>query len=321
MTRQRGGSYVADGVDRLGKRRRVHFRSLERAKDYEDQILSHGYQYTVGHLFPKWADELWSGTKNQVDALNRTKLVIQALGKDTPIAKVDRASIKKLSADWLAHGNTQATVNRKLSILSKLMKHAVDEEVIEEAPKIVLKHDPDSRRFRVLSESEEDRLLAAFEREDTRRFVEFLLDTGCRYSEPIRLEWDDIDHTRRRIMIWKSKTGRPRPIPLTDRAYAALMWTKAQGWERPWSRIVYRSFMTRWHVARVKAGLGPDVIPYVCRHTCCTRLVLGGLDPFRLKNWMGHADISTTDRYFQMNADDLQQGAAILSRGKLREVR
>src|SRR6185437_2038457 len=131
--------------------------------------------------FPKWAEELWLGTKNEYDALGRTKLVIKAFGKDTHIREITRARIKQFSLDMLAQGNTQSTVNRKLSVLSKLLEHAVEEELLEEAPYIKLKQDPDARRFRVLSHEEEDRLLPAFEEERDRQFVSFLLYTGCRY--------------------------------------------------------------------------------------------------------------------------------------------
>jgi integrase len=312
MARQEGSNWIADGIDKNGKRRRLTFKKKERAVDHERAVLGNHSHYTIGHLFPQWSKELWLGTKNEYEALLLTKRVIVALGKDTNIRAINRAVVKKFAADALASGNTQSTVNRKLSCLSKLLHHGVEEEVIEEAPEIKLKKDPDARRFRVLSEDEEDRLLAAFEDENVRQFVSFLIDTGCRYGETARLEWRDVDN--RSIMIWKSKTGKPRPVPLTPRAYLALVWARGQGHARPWESIVYRTFMLRWHKARVAAGLDEEVIPYACRHTCATRLALGGLDPFRLMKWMGHDNIATTQLYIQLNTSNLDAGVDILSR-------
>src|SRR5436190_838292 len=97
---------------------------------------------------------------------------------------------------WVADGYDENGKRRRL-------KYAVEEEAIEEAPTISLKQDPDARRFRVFSYAEEDKLLAKFRYEVDRRFVEFLLDTGCRYGETERLTWLDFSHNERTITIWK----------------------------------------------------------------------------------------------------------------------
>lgn len=314
MARKRGKKFIADGIDSHGKRRRIAFRTEEMAEEYKAKVLNAGYQMTVGHLFPKWSEEIWTGTKAEYNALGLSKLVIKALGPTLPITEITRATIKKLSDDWLAGGNTQATVNRKLSCLSKLLDHAVEEEILEDRPKITLKGQADSRRFRVLSYEEEDTLLRSFRYDVDRLFTGFLIDTGCRYSETERLEWRDLSHNERRIMVWKSKTGKPRPIPLTDRAFDALMWSKKEGFQRPWEALTYRAFMQRWHLAREAAELDEECIPYVCRHTCATRLALGGMDVFRLMKWMGHSNIATTQRYIQLNPADLDEGVSILAR-------
>ena len=314
--RQERGKWLADGFNEHGVRKRHRFATKEQAQQFEDKLLHHKTSHHVGALFPKFAHEVWAGTKNEYEAIKLTHRVIKALGPKTAIKSIDRARIKKLSEGWLAEGNTQSTVNRKLSCLSKLLKHAVEEEVIDEAPSISLKHDPDARRFRVFSYEEEDALIANLRYEVDRRFVGFLIDTGCRYGETERLTWLDVSHNQRTITIWKSKTGKPRTIPLTDRAYDALEWVRRQGRERPWEDITYRAFMQRWHAAREAAGLGEDCIPYVCRHTCATRLALGRMDVFRLMQWMGHTNVMTTRRYIQLDSADLQTGVDILSRRK-----
>ena len=36
------------------------------------------------------------------------------------------------------------------------------------------------------------------------------------------------------------------------------------------------------------------------RHSCATRLLQGGLDIYRVKDWLGHKNISTTEKYAKL---------------------
>lgn len=50
----------------------------------------------------------------------------------------------------------------------------------------------------------------------------------------------------------------------------------------------------------------PDVTPHTLRHTCCTRLILGGVDVKRVMEWMGHNAMVTTMRYMQIKPTALE---------------
>ncbi|WLR94079.1 tyrosine-type recombinase/integrase [Shinella zoogloeoides] len=56
----------------------------------------------------------------------------------------------------------------------------------------------------------------------------------------------------------------------------------------------------------------PDVTPHTLRHTCCTRLVLGGVDVKRVMEWMGHTAIVTTMRYMQIKPTSLEEIVHVL---------
>lgn len=69
----------------------------------------------------------------------------------------------------------------------------------------------------------------------------------------------------------------------------------------------------RWETMREAINLN-DVTPHVLRHTCCTRLVLGGVDVKRVMEWMGHDAIVTTMRYMQIKPTSLEEIVHILER-------
>lgn len=67
---------------------------------------------------------------------------------------------------------------------------------------------------------------------------------------------------------------------------------------------------------RHTANVGRRRIPPDLRHTCCTRLVLGGVDIKRVMEWMGHNNVSTTMRYMQIRPTSLEEVLHVLEPDK-----
>jgi integrase len=119
---------------------------------------------------------------------------------------------------------TDATVNRSLSTLRHILYWAVDEQLIQANPLTRLRLVKERRLRRpVMTLSEEDQVLAALQ-DYLRRIVICALDTGMRRGEVLRQRWEDVDLSRKLLMVTKSKTieGEGREIPLTDRLYRLL---------------------------------------------------------------------------------------------------
>jgi len=137
-----------------------------------------------------------------------------------------------------------------------------------------------------------------------------LIYTGCRLSEILTLRWDYV--TSHHLELPDSKTGRRR-IPLPREAYDILMDLPRESGnpfvilggvegaplvnlQKPWRRIRARADLT-------------DVRIHDLRHTYASVAVNNGIDPFMLKEIMGHKNLSTTLRYSHL-ADDAVQRAA-----------
>ena len=305
MARQRGDSWQADAMVG-GKRTRRSFATLADAEAFERTSAAQITDTTIGHLFTKWAREIYTGTRNERHAIRRVDEMVALLGKSLPIHEVTRSRIKDVVAGLKDKGNKPATINTKLSGISRLLSYAVDEEVLTATPKMPFLQ-VDDGRIRSLTKDEEQ---AIFEHLTPRyrTLSTFLLHTGCRMGEALALQWSDISDEG--ATFWRTKSNRPRTVPLNATARAAL----DRSLSSPFGDVVYDAYYHNWIDAREAAGLGEDkrIVPYVLRHTCATRLAKGKVDPLRMQKWLGHANLKMTSRYTHLDTSDLVNAGDVL---------
>lgn len=234
------------------------------------------------------------------------------------IDEVSRADVAALHLKISEKTPYQA--NRVMALISKLFNVAEDWGLRTEGtnPARRIKKNKEEEKKRYLRDEEQERLgqvLGACLDEGTETVyavsaIMLLMLTGCRKSEITTLQWSYVTYTH--LELPDSKTGRRR-VPLPRDAYEILMsLPRMEGnphvilgntptgyltdLEKPWQRI------------RKRAGL-EDVRLHDLRHTYASVAVNNGIDPFMLKEIMGHKNLSTTLRYSHL-ADDAVQRAA-----------
>jgi integrase len=147
--------------------------------------------------------------------------------------------------------------------------------------------------------------------------------TGLRRGELIALRWRDVDFAGSHIRVTASfsagaltapKSGRPRAVPMSRDVAAALAllgqrerWTGDDDLVFPGTLGGYLdgdALGKRYHQARERAGLR-RLRFHDLRHTFGTAMITQA-DIVRVKEWMGHAEIETTERYlhFKRRPDD-----------------
>lgn len=227
-------------------------------------------------------------------------------------------------ADIVAfHHSLRATpylANRAAAMLSKLFNLAEDWGLRTPGsnPARRIKKFREEEKKRFLSEEEQIRLGQVLQEllEDGSESLYvvsaflLLILTGCRLNEILQLKWSYV--TPKHLELPDSKTGRRR-IPLPREAHDILeslprrpgnpyviLGESESGplvnLQRPWQRI------------RRLAGI-EDVRIHDLRHTYASVAVMSGIDPFTLKEIMGHRNLQTTLRYAHF-ADDAVQRAA-----------
>jgi integrase len=164
---------------------------------------------------------------------------------------------------------------------------------------------------RVLSDREKEKLFGEIRKlypAEVPAF-EFLLQTGIRRSELIRLDWPDVNFDKNVILIrnvhkGKRRERRPRVVPLLPRAREILMALDRS--QRPFA--LNADTLTRHYRKAADAAQVPNTELHDLRRTFTSYLLSKGVPRDVVDRIVGHTDFSVTDaHYFSLSEDVLEQ--------------
>lgn len=271
--------------------------------------------FSVMDLFNKYKDILWVEGRHKYNVTSFIGEINEILLGER-FSSFDQDRLDNLVVTLRQRGNSNATINRKMVALTKLLRKAEKMGDLHSLPEY-RRQKEGAGRIRFLETEEEARLFGEIRSrsEDAYRLSIFLVDSGCRLGEALGLIWNDIHDSR--VTFWITKSGRSRTVPLTRRAAAAV--TRQPGQitapsRGPFSHMTQPQYRAIWNDAKAAVGLGADVqvVPHVLRHTCASRLVQGGIDLRRVQMWLGHQTLQMTMRYSHLATTDLDRCVAVL---------
>lgn len=161
----------------------------------------------------------------------------------------------------------------------------------------------------VLSQQELERLFQAAENVRDVAILEMLYATGIRVSELCRLNIHDVRDEKMKVT---GKGNKTRIIPVGRKAIEALdCYLNTRDDPNPALFLEAEKRMNRiqvWEVvkeAAKKANLTKNISPHTFRHSFATHLLDRGADVRVIQELLGHAEISTTERYTQVSKTQL----------------
>ncbi len=159
-----------------------------------------------------------------------------------------------------------------------------------------------------------------------RAILETLYATGIRATELIRLSPFDVDTEEGTLRVVRGKGGKDRNVPLTRAAAQAIEAYVREGRPKllaasrrssskasrrlfvsPRGGVLYRATLARLvRTWAERAGIKKHVSPHVFRHSVATHLLKRGADIRHIQVLLGHACLSTTERYTRVEISDLK---------------
>jgi site-specific recombinase XerD len=151
-----------------------------------------------------------------------------------------------------------------------------------------------------------------------RALLTILYGTGIRASECATLRQGQVDLGEKSITV-RGKGGHERTIPFNDQVHAVLhRYTQARGPalpSAPFFRSRYGGHLSRTSIyERVRtwgqrAHLSKAISPHRLRHTFATHLIRAGAQVVTVRDLLGHRQISSTQIYLHVTAQDLRAAA------------
>lgn len=313
------GVRIAKSTGMTTKKEAKHFEALERQKVLDEANKTpqeRSASTMLSDAIKQVYQARWKNNKDGKQSLDRANRITQIIG-DMPVNMVDQDVVFKLTMHLQGKGNKPATVNRTLEILRTILRYkklGYDFIRLSRLPK---------GRIRVVTKEEEDQAVMFLK--DTKRkrggknypdvaeLIICLVDTGMRLGEVLKLKYKDVNFETNLITVWISKSGRARSIPMTKRVRGIMLSRRADKADMPFS-LNNDQAINAWQWVRKEMGLEHDkeFVLHALRHTCASRLLNKGVDIVTIKDWLGHADISTTMIYAHLAPNRLAHAAAIL---------
>ena len=228
--------------------------------------------------------------------------------------------------------NKSSSVARKLSALRTFFKFLEQEGLIELNPMGSISMPKQQKYLPVfLSVDEVFALLEAPGAEETfgardRAMLELLYSTGMRVSELVGCDMAHLDFDTEMVRV-RGKGNRERLIPIGEPAVKALreyfiqrdiqvkkrlqqgrkfdgeaVFLNSRG-----SRLTTRSVERSIAEYGRKAGIDKPVTPHVLRHSFATHLLEMGADMRSVQELLGHASLSTTQKYTHLDMAHLMK--------------
>jgi len=254
---------------------------------------------------------------------------------DLPSASIDWKDINPLLirsflCELISKGNMKSSVARKLASLRTFFKYLLRQGKIVFNPAQRVASPKLPRKLSSFLSADE--ATALLESADTptpqglrdRSILEVFYGGGIRLSELVGLDLCDLDMEAGLIRVL-GKGGKERVVPIGSYAVSALrdylarrdeFFPPAKKGERGETAV----FLNRWgsrlsgrSVSQIvlkylrKSGVSHHITPHSLRHSFATHLLDGGADLRAIQELLGHARLSTTQRYTHLSMDKIME--------------
>jgi integrase/recombinase XerC len=252
----------------------------------------------------------------------RTFLAENLPGRDSGeelLRRVDHLTLRRYMAQ-LHRTNRKTTIGRKLAAIRTFFRYLVREGVVKANPgemvstprqeKYLPKTLSVDEAFALMESGEGSGLLAMRDR----AIVEMLYSCGLRVSELTALDVGSVSLEEGLVRVL-GKGSKERIVPVGRRAREALRLYLDERNAPPdgeplflnhrGGRLTPRSIQRHLKKYLLMAGILKEATPHSLRHSFATHLLDGGADLRAIQELLGHASLSTTQKYTQVSVDHL----------------
>lgn len=213
---------------------------------------------------------------------------------------------------FLAKKSSPVTFNRYLELLKAALNLAVDWGLLKENRLGKFRRLKSTQKQPKFLTREEIQQLLGVADEFMKRVILILLYTGLRRSEFLYLEWKDIDFENGLIYVqpkpelkFHPKSYKARSIQMCKELKMLLMDLSQAGrfvFDNGQNRPLYYPIYYYKKLKKIckRAGI-KGVNLHTLRHTFASHLIMKGVDPRTVQEYLGHSTIQVTEKYSHLS--------------------
>ena len=240
--------------------------------------------------------------------------------------KIEDADIATINTyvSTLYGKNSPASVERKISAIRSFLSYLVRKDIVAQNPAKLVRTPKKGKHLPVfLSVDEVFNLVDVKDPEKNplrvrdRAVLELLYSSGLRVSELAGATLADLSIGEAIIRV-RGKGNKERIVPVGSKALSALgEYLDIREELKPVSDRIFlnsrgRGITTRSLARIIKkyglvSGISKNVSPHVLRHSFATHLLAGGADLRAIQEMLGHASLSTTQRYTHLSVERIME--------------
>ncbi len=225
-----------------------------------------------------------------------------------PISRIHRTHVNAGIADLIQAKLSPRTTNLYVISLRLVLKRGLEEGLIHELPTAGLRPLKTSTKKRALMEMATfDSVLAASagatkNTQQFRDYLRFLLFTGAREKEALRVSWADVDFSNEQVVIGADGLAKNHEARRVDfNADLAALLTDMTARRVPDSQWLFpspqrgqkdipaKTFRESLRLSATSAGVS-RIGFHDCRHNFVSTCVMAGIDYMTIAGWIGHKD-------------------------------
>ncbi|MBP1752429.1 MAG: tyrosine recombinase XerD subunit [Geobacteraceae bacterium] len=249
------------------------------------------------------------------------EFVAREQGVDACFKKVTHLALRRYLA-LLHKGYGKSSIGRKLAAIRAFFKYLLREGKISKNPAELVSTPKKEKKVPYhLNIDEVTSLVEAPRQEDVlglrdKAILETLYSCGIRVSELTGLNVGDVDMHGRMVRVL-GKGGKERIVPLGSYAVSAISAYLAMRSDPPpdapfllnsrGGRLTGRSVARIVDKYILKLATMKKISPHTLRHTFATHMLEGGADLRAIQELLGHASLSTTQKYTHVSIDRLME--------------
>lgn len=261
--------------------------------------------------------------RNYASDLDQLAEFLGGAGPSPEIITVDTTALREWLASLYETKLTPISIRRKLGAVRSLFKFLRQEEILTNNPAVRLRTPKAPQRLpEVMSAETTNDMLDAIpgkieekpSKERDLAFLELLYGCGIRVGELVGINVDDLDVSERWLRV-RGKGNKERQVPVPEHVIAAIerylavrraaKGERALFVNRRGTRLSDRHIRTLVKLYALLTTGDSTVHPHSFRHAYATHLLAEGADLRAIQELLGHARLSTTQKYTHVSLAEL----------------